>query len=77
MTPKLVRQETPLVRVCKDTQKTAQTDARAAALMQKVYAAASTGTFDPADPDSWPQDVVACLDQAIPLNCWAARMHAR
>ena len=64
----VVLEETPLVRVSKDTQATAARHDGAAALMQRVYAAASTGAFDPAVPDTWPPEVVDCLDQVMDIQ---------
>ena len=64
----LVLEESAFARVSKDTTAAAQTDARAATLMQRVYELAATGTFSPQDRESWPAEVVDCLEQVLDIQ---------
>ena len=54
----LVHEEAPLVRVSKNTQTLeVKQHPVAGPLMQRVYALASAGTFDPRDFETWPAEV--------------------
>lgn len=64
----LVLQEAPFARVNKNTRATASENPAAAVLMQRVYSLAATGTFDPSDADSWPAEVVECLERVLDIQ---------
>eukprot|EP00965_Chrysotila_dentata_P261937 6214415-Pleurochrysis_carterae.AAC.1 len=40
--------------------------------MNRVYALAAEGTFDPSDFDSWPAEVVNCMEQVLDIQAKAA-----
>jgi hypothetical protein len=64
----LVLQEAPFARVNKDTRAAAAASPAAAALMERVHSLARGGMFDPADQESWPAEVVECLEGVLDIQ---------
>jgi hypothetical protein len=63
-----VLQEAPFARVNKNTKDAAAENPAAAVLMKRVYSLAATGTFDPSDAESWPAEVVECLERVLDIQ---------
>jgi hypothetical protein len=65
----LVLEEAPLVRVSKNTQtREMKEHPMVGQLMQRVYALASEGKFDPRDFDTWPAEVCEILERVLDIQ---------
>jgi len=80
----LVLQEAPMVRISKSTQTMeVKQHPEAGPLMQRVYALASEGKFNPRDFETWPAEVCANLERVLDIQAEIAfekldsRMQAR